>query len=222
MPAVFPIEELRARGIARGDLVALALAPGVGVAMVAPAGAVCVAATDEHPAIAVRRVEQSLRPRWVMWSNATASALVDAGVRVATSWDIAAVHRLILGGWHADPARVWAQLHDLKVDDIPRAGPVDLFSHAASGDGDPEEPVRPDGYLRPDWVDGEWSTSVARLAHWAELALEVAGLQQVRLHSALDPARAAMTARARSRPRSCCVPSSRPTVCRWTGPSPRR
>ena len=202
---MFPVDDLRARGIARGDLVALALAPGVGVAMVAPAGAVCVPAAVEDPANVVQRVEQSLRPRWVMWSNATASTLVDTGVRVATAWDIAAVHRLTFGGWHADPARVWAQLHDLALDHIPKPGPVDLFSQAASGDGDRDEPVRPDGYLRPDWVDGEWSTSVERLARWAELAFETVELQQVRLRAAHDPERAAMTARTESAAELLCA-----------------
>ena len=200
-----PVDILRARGVARGDLVALALAPGVGVAMVARAGAVCVPADAEDPASVVRRVEQTLRPRWVMWSNATASTLVDAGVRVATSWDIAAVHRLIFGGWHADPARVWAQLHGLALDDIPDPGPVDLFSQAASGDGDPDEPVRPDGYLRPDWVDGEWSTTVERLERWAELASEAVRLQQVRLGTARDPDHAAMTARTESAAELLCT-----------------
>ena len=113
-----------------------------------------------------------------MWSNATAITLVGAGVRVATSWDIAAVHRLLFGGWRAEPAKVWAQLHDLALDAIPTTKPLDLFSDAAHEAGSPEEPVRRDGYLRPDWAAGGWSTTAERLARWAELAMSVAELQR--------------------------------------------
>ena len=41
----------------------------------------------------------------------TAVPLIRAGVRVATCWDISAVHRLLFGGWRSDPTRVWAQLY---------------------------------------------------------------------------------------------------------------
>ncbi len=115
------VAELRGKGVGRGDLVALVLAPGTGLALATVDRMTCVAATDD-PVAVVRGVEEALRPRWVMWSNATAVALVEAGVRVATSWDIAAVHRLLFGGWRADPARVWAQLHDLALDALPGAG----------------------------------------------------------------------------------------------------
>ncbi|MCI4361468.1 MAG: DNA polymerase I, partial [Thermoplasmata archaeon] len=85
------------------------------------------------------------------WSNETASGFIGAAVRVATCWDIAAVHRLLLGGWRADPARVWAQLHGLAFDAIPTMAPPSLFSYGEE-DGDPDNPVRPDGYLRAEWV----------------------------------------------------------------------
>src|SRR5207244_1879445 len=154
----------------------------------------------------VRRAEEALRPRWVMWSNATAVALVDAGVRVATGWDIAGVHRLIVGGWRADPARVWAQVHDLELDAIPTTRPLDLFSdfrdaerdRVAPGDAQLADPIRGDGYLRPDWVSGGWSTTPERLARWAELASIVAGRQQTCLAALHDRPRAMATARAES------------------------
>jgi DNA polymerase-1 len=182
-------DELRELGVARGDLVALTLAQGVGVAMATPAGTICVRATVDDPANIARTVDDELRPRWVMWSNATATTLVEAGVRLATGWDIAAVHRLLFGGWRADEARVWALLHDLTLDAIPTTKPPDLFT-ATTPDGSPDEPVRADGYLRPDWASGEWSTTPERVARWAELALVTAELQQSRLAALADRPRA--------------------------------
>jgi DNA polymerase I len=199
------LEELRESGVIRGDLVALVVGPEVGVAMATPAGRLCVSAAVDDPASVVRCVEQALRPRWVIWSNATAVPLVDAGVRVATCWDIAAVQRLLFGGSRADPARVWAQLRDLALDAIPSTGPLDLFSHAAYGDSAPDDPIRGDGYLRPDWVSGGWSTTPERLARWAELASIVAERQQTRLAALHDRPRAVATARAESAAELLCA-----------------
>ena len=201
------VEELRATGTARGDLVAVVAAAGVGVAMATTAGSIRVAGDDF--ASVVRAVEDGLRPRWVMWSNATAVTFVEAGVRIATAWDVAAVHRLLFGGWRADPARVWACLSDLALDAIPTMAPPDLFSSVggddAAGDDRPEEPVRGDGYLRPDWVDGGWSTTVERLARWAELACTVTTRQQARVDAVADRPRAAATARAESTAELLCA-----------------
>ena len=126
------VEELQALGVGRGDLVALALVPAVGVAIATSAGGTFVAATDRDPFAVVNVVEDTLRPRWVMWSNATAIALVTAGVRIATAWDIAGVSRVLFGGWRADPARVWAQLHGLPLDAVPSVQPIDLFNQLAA------------------------------------------------------------------------------------------
>ena len=200
------LEDLRAGGVARGDLVAVVIAPEVGVAFASHPGiAISVPAEVEDPASVVRRIEHALRPRWVMWSNATATALVVAGVRVATSWDIAAVHRLIFGGWHADPARVWAQMHDLALDTMPKRGPLDLFSHAEHGESDPDAPIGNDGYLQPDWVAGAWSADTGRCSAWADLALTIAERQQTRLEETRDPRRAAMTARTESAAELLCA-----------------
>ena len=209
---------LRENGVGRGDLVALVVAPGTGLALATADGTTCTVATDD-PAAVVQSVEDALRPRWVMWSNATAVPLVEAGVRVATSWDIAAVHRLLFGGWHADPARVWAQLHDLALDALPTLRPPDLFSHAAESEGTPDDPVRADGYLRPDWTSGGWSTALEQLAVWGALAVRVAELQQARLVAGPDAHRLAMTAH-RSRRPSCCARSCRSTGSRSTAVSP--
>ncbi|MHB8294520.1 MAG: hypothetical protein ACYDH5_07805 [Acidimicrobiales bacterium] len=101
-------------------------------------------------------VEEALRPRWVFWYNDTAVSLVEAGVRVAAGWDLAAVPRLLFGGWSADPPRVWAATRGLALETIPSRAPPDLFTSLEDGGGDPEDPVRPDGHLRPEWVAGAW------------------------------------------------------------------
>ncbi len=202
------LEELRAIGVARGDLVAVVAAADVGVAVATGAGSFCVPFAVEAPADVVRGIEEALRPRWVMWSNDTAIAFVEAGVRVATAWDIAAVHRLLFGGWRADPALVWARLSDLAVDTIPTMAPPDLFSSAAGeggGDDRPDEPVRSDGHLRPEWVAGSWSSTLVGLARWAELSVVVAQRQHARVDALTDRPHAAATARAESTVELLCA-----------------
>ncbi len=75
--------------------------------------------------------DEKVRPRWVVWSQEDARRLVGAGVRVATCWDVAAVHRLLFGGWRAEPGYVWACLHGEAPDEVPAvSGEPDLFSVA--------------------------------------------------------------------------------------------
>ncbi len=200
-----PVAELERLGVARGDLVGLALAPDVGLAMVTRRGAVV--ARDATPDLiaAVGAVEAALRPRWVIWSNAAVAPLVRGNVRVATAWDVAAVHRLMFGGWRADSARAWAALHGLSLTDLPTTAPPDLFHQPAAGDGEPGDPVRPDGYLRPEWVEGGWATALERLARWSALATRAAGLQQEALGALADRPMAAATARAESTAELLCA-----------------
>jgi DNA polymerase-1 len=168
---------LRAAGLSRGALVAVAYVPDVGLAV----------ATGEEvitldPADAVRAVEEAERalfPRWLWWSSETYAAL---GVRVSRCWDLAAVHRLLFGGWRADPALVWASLHDLPATSIPGLGQLDLLDTGGDDSGgDPEDPVQPGGHLRPEWTSGGWARSPQRLGAWASLALRAAGRQRARL-----------------------------------------
>src|ERR1700761_974566 len=56
----------------------------------------------------LRRIDRELRPRWVVWSGETAATLTAQQVRLSTSWDVAAVHRLLFGGWRAGPGLAWA------------------------------------------------------------------------------------------------------------------
>ncbi len=152
-----------------------------GVGLAVPGGDVVLGlgtADVSAAAAVVAGVEAELRPRWVMWSGDTALTLVRAGVRVATSWDVAAAHRLLAGGWSADPARAWAWVHGLSSSTIPTAGPIDLFNQGDDDGGIEVDPVGSDGHLRPDWVEGGWWASPDRLARWARTAGIVALRQQ--------------------------------------------
>ena len=195
------VEAMRRAGVEAGGELGLALAPGVGLALAPPGAAGTWVAGDADPVAVVAAVEAALRPRWVVWTSGTAATLVRGGVRVATCWDVAAVQRLLSGGWRSDPGLVWAALNDLPIEGVPTEAPLDLFSDA---DEDPhDDPVRADGYLRPSWVDGGWAASEERLAAWAGLAVEVAALQRERLRQLGE--RALATARAESATELLCA-----------------
>jgi DNA polymerase I len=171
------VDALRAAGAAPGAAVGLAWAPdGVGLAH----GDALVGCPGDGVG-AVRRVLEALRPRLVWWSARDATALVRAGVRVPSSWDVSASHRLLHGGSDRDPALVWAAARGLDPAHRPRTGQLDLLAGGAgagtagpAGDDppDPEEPVRPDGHLRPGWAQ-DGPPTVAAAARWARAALDV-------------------------------------------------
>ncbi|HEY1622376.1 MAG TPA: DNA polymerase [Streptosporangiaceae bacterium] len=173
-------EWLRDADVRRGGLVGLAVLPGGTSAAVATSPSAQDTWTGEVADIGAADIE--VRPRWVIWSGATACSLVDRGVRLATSWDVAAVHRLLAGGWRADPGMAWASMHGLKAPDASSGAP-DLFDLS----DDCAQPVDDDGQLRPSWVNGGWAEGGAtaggtdRAGHWAALALEVAGRQRTAL-----------------------------------------
>ncbi|MGH9211218.1 MAG: DNA polymerase [Acidimicrobiales bacterium] len=236
------VEELRGIGVGRGDLVALALAPKVGLGLTPGGGSYSLAVRSEGdgdddaggPVAVVRRVEEELRPRWVLWSHETALTLVRSGLRVVTCWDILAVHRLLFGESRADPARVWARLHDLPLDTLPAtaARPLDLFSQADDGDSDPDTPVRADGHVKAAWLTGRWADTPERMERWAELGLQAAALQARRLAELHERPRAAATARSESAAELLCaelsvdgLPMDRSVaehlVAGFVGPRPR-
>src|SRR5450631_3813718 len=163
------LAQLREAGVARGDLVGLTAGPGPRIGLSA-AGRPLLAGAD-----AVRLADEKLRPRWVIWSGETAATLAADGVRLATCWDITAAHRLLFGGWRADPGWVWARLRDLDTDAMPAPGPLGLFG---MDEGDGTDPVAPDGHLRPAWTAGGWADRPDRIASWAGLALATAELQR--------------------------------------------
>ncbi|MEO9165506.1 MAG: DNA polymerase [Aquihabitans sp.] len=153
----------------------------------------------------VAELDRTIRPRWVLWSQDHAGRLVAKGVRLTTCWDVVAVHRLLRGGWSAEPGRIWAASHDLDVDTVPRPGPGNLFDQPAADDPDPSGPVRPDGHLRPDWADGGWSATDDTVLRWACLALEVARRQEALLTESTAPRRFRSTAHAESTAELLCA-----------------
>jgi DNA polymerase-1 len=159
---------------------------------------------DDLPA-ALGAVEAELGPRWVWWDRESADRFVAAGVAVTRCWDVATVHRLLRGGWRTTIAELWAWLHDLRVDSLPSMGQLGLLDDPGEEGDDPEDPVRPDGHLRPEWVSGGWSRSATRAAGWARLALVACGLQRERLSGRDDPARARSTAHSESAAEFLCA-----------------
>ena len=166
-------------GVTRGSRVGLAVCPSgtIGFAV----GPARLAVVGAQAAAAVAAVDAALRPRWVCWSNVTATALLASNVRLATCWDLAAVHRLLRGGLRADPARVWAQLHRLDHHSMPAMGQLDLLGGEGDDGGNNEHPVRTDGYLRPEWLTGGWADTAERAAQWAAVAWQAADMQQQQL-----------------------------------------
>ncbi|HLK01787.1 MAG TPA: hypothetical protein VKU39_18040, partial [Streptosporangiaceae bacterium] len=115
---------LREAGAPRGAPAGLAVGPDGTVAVAVDGG--------EWTGCDLRELadaDTSARPRWVTWSGATAAACIRAGVRLTTCWDIAAVHRLMQGGWRADRALVLARL-DGAPDPPPLNDIPDLFDDA--------------------------------------------------------------------------------------------
>jgi DNA polymerase-1 len=197
------LDELRMAGVQRGDIVALVLKNGVGLG-VAAAGQRWATATAE-PAEVVQAIEAAIRPRWVLWSKETTSELVAADVRIASCWDIATVHRLLFGGWRAEPARVVATLADLPMSGVPTMGQLNLLDVGGEEGSDLENPLRPDGHLRPEWTSGGWGASVERMSLWATTALSIQARQRQRLSDLDSPLRAAAAARSESAAELLCA-----------------
>jgi len=209
------VTRLRQAGAGRGDLVGLAVSPdgtvavAVGEAVGGAGAAVSGEATGGAGAPAAGWVgsagelavaDDEVRPRWATWSQEDAQRLVAQGVRLATCWDVAAVHRLLFGGWRADPGFAWAHLRGLPLDGVPApgsdaaAGMADLFDAAREEEFPPARteapepaagagPIGADGYLRLDWTRGGWAGSPERLLAWARLARQAAELQRAALEA---------------------------------------
>jgi DNA polymerase-1 len=161
--------------VGRGEALALvATASGVGLAWAGGTVAVPGPVADVVAELAGRD------PRWTWWSaRGTAAALVAAGVRPRTCWDLGAVGRLLHGLRRDDPAAVWAAVHDLPEPERLRAS-GDLFD----ADGEDGAAVRADGQLSREWLRGGWTADPAR---WAALALQVQRAQETALRSLPDP-----------------------------------
>jgi DNA polymerase family A len=195
--------DLLIAGRRRGEPIGLTIVAGLGAGFAVGDRSVAVSTSD--PVALVAGVEARLRPRWTWWDARTPAVLVAAGLRVATCWDVAAVHRLLFGGWRATPDLAWAALHDLPAQDVPAMGQLDLLAAAGDDGGDPAAVTRPDGYLRPEWVSGGWARDAERLAAWAAAAAEAARLQHDRLAGNAVGGDALSTARSESAAELLCV-----------------
>jgi DNA polymerase-1 len=194
---------LRSLGAEPGQRLGVAIAAGVGLGLSAPQGRLACPAKD--PSAIMDALNRDLSPRWTWWDRGTAAVIVDHRMNIDRCWDVLAVQRLLDGRWTTSVASVWAQLHDLDIDAIPAMGQLGLLDAAADEGTDPEIPVRPDGHLRPEWVDGAWARSPERLAAWADLATTAASLQETILGQRRDPARALSTAHSESGAELLCA-----------------
>ena len=122
----------------------------------------------------VARIEAAAAVRWVWWHRRAVEPLVAADVRLTRCWDLQEVHRLVVGGWSADPDEVWAAAHALDPQARPSGPTGDLFDLTR-----PDEPVvRDDGFLSTRCLEPSWPSVVQECEQWAELALVVARRQQ--------------------------------------------
>ncbi len=176
--------------------------PRVGIA-VATADGWSTSVAHPNTVELVAAVEERFRPRWVFWGRDIETMLVDGGLRVSKCWDIAAVQRLLVGGWRMDPARAWAMLHDLSSTIFPSLLPLTCSAN-------PTMAVRtnrcastatsnPSGW-RPEF---DWTTE--RLGRWAQLAATAATLQDAKLAGLTDRPNAASTARSESAAELLCA-----------------
>ncbi len=183
-----------------GEPVALAVADGIGAALVGDAGGALLLVDSTTAFGTIAEIERDIGPRWVWWNADTATTLVGHGIRPARCSNLEAVHRLLVGGWRAGPGRVWAAHRGLDPPPDTRRTPPDLFSPP---DGD--DPIRPDGHLNPAWIDGQWRADLAHLERWAALALEVHRRQHDHLDALADRPAAPATARSESAATLLCA-----------------
>ncbi len=167
------MDELAAVGVRRGAPLAVAVVPRQGLALAWHGGSRQVPA--QEPTEVVRALT-ALEPRWVWWSaRQTAAPLLDAGVRPATCWDLAAVARLLDGTRRDDPATVWAAARQLPEPEPLRE--LDLLDLPREDGG----PVHADGQLSREWAGGAWVRSLGTAECWAQLALDARSAQHRRL-----------------------------------------
>lgn len=165
-----------------GTPVAMVIAPGLGLGLAWSSGDATIASRDP---VSVFASLVECGPRWVWWSaRETAAYAVAAGVRVRTCWDLGAVGRLVHGLRHDDAAAVWAAQGGLE----PAVGSgrsFDLFDVDPDDDG----PVRRDGQLSPEWINGLATLSLANAVRWAAVGLDLQQRQAASLAANPDPRR---------------------------------
>lgn len=187
----------------RDDTVAVALAPGVGLGLASDERRWSIPADD--PASVLAELHAAGGPRWVWWGRRSAAdPIAAAGLPIDRCWDVTVVHRLLHGTWRAPLGTVWAHLQGLELDTLPKMGQLGLLD-APADEGDRDQPVRPDGHLRPEWIDGGFGENPERLATWAGLALDAMHAQEQLLAERADPDRALSTARSESAAELLCA-----------------
>ena len=158
-------------GFGTGAPLALALLPGVGLALAWYGGSHTIETSDP---IAVVAELDALAPRWVWWTaRETAAQLVDAGFRPRACWDLGAVGRLLHGLSRDDPGAVWAAGHDL-----PEPPYADGELTLLDIDGEADDALRTDGQLSREWLRGAWAHDLDHARRWAEVALELQAVQE--------------------------------------------
>ena len=114
------LAQLGASGGPVGVLIGVAVCADGQVALAGPEGSTVTSAE------VVAEVDASVRPRWVLWAADDSATLIAAGVRLARAWELDAVHRILHGGWRADPVRIWCTARGLDRRTAPTAGQLDL------------------------------------------------------------------------------------------------
>jgi len=118
--------------------------------------------------------------RFVWWTaGIDAHAAVARGIPLSRCWDVAEVHRLVVGGWEATPQAAWATAHGLDRSRLPAASRGDLFDFSRTGhEPAPGSVVRADGYLVPEGGTARWRPDDATLLAWGQAALDCAARQE--------------------------------------------
>ncbi len=164
-----------------GDLAAFVVGPPVGQVQQAALlhADECTVGPAQELVARAARLEVAHRPRWVWWSaEVDAAPLVAAAVPLSRVWDVAEAHRLLHGGWVAEPGACWAGAHGLALEEVPGAPTGDLFEFAAgvtgsgAGGGDLVDAA---GHLRGDAQ--RWLADPAHLPAWASAAIDTAHRQ---------------------------------------------
>ncbi len=187
------------------DSVAVAMVDGVGIGLAR--GDDQWAIPTQHPGDVFGELHAAVEPRWVWWGRETAARITAAPVAIDRGWDVMAVFRLLFGTWQASLGEAWAELNGLPLETLPRMGQLDLLD-GPTDEGNPDEPLLPSRHLRPEWIEGDYGTSAARLSSWAELALQAMTLEERMLADRADQARALSTARSESAAALLCAEMS--------------
>ena len=140
------------------------------------------------------RSRTDARPRWVWWSarddrpgarGPPAVRAAGAGVLGPRRGAPPAGRRMGRRPGHrvGGPARArpGARRRPTASSTCSAGDPMHARGSDAIDEGSPDEPVRPDGHLRPDWAAGAWATALRRTARWAELTLDAVDAQTRRV-----------------------------------------